>query len=173
MACSSPLYGVRTKMVNEDGLLINGYKDFYGGDRSVHIDNKFRFMRLAQSVKDLEKPFTYATPSQRLKAFNELKAQPRWYDVALIPCGRCMECRLEYSRQWANRQMLEAATSDNNWFLTLTYDDEHLPKNSQGYPTLVKNDVKKFMKDLREYYSYHYGISGIRFFAFFTTYLAT
>ena len=74
MACSSPLYGVRTKMVNEDGLLINGYKDFYGGDRTVHIDNKYRFMRLAQSSKELEKPFTYATPQQRLNALNSLKA---------------------------------------------------------------------------------------------------
>jgi len=23
-----------------------------------------------------------------------------------IPCGQCMECRLEYSRQWANRCLI-------------------------------------------------------------------
>lgn len=165
MACSSPLYGVRTKMLDkESGELFNGYVSFFAGERTVHIDNKFRFLRLSDRASELKKPLTYATPQQRLNAFNQFKEDP-FVDAALIPCGRCMECRLEYSRQWANRQMLEAATTSNNWFLTLTYDDEHLPKNSKGYPTLVKTDVKKFMKDLREYWFYHYGITGIRFFA--------
>lgn len=46
-----------------------------------------------------------------------------------VPCGQCHECRLQRSRVWANRCMLEMADypPDNgvcrNWFLTLTYAD--------------------------------------------------
>ena len=30
-----------------------------------------------------------------------------------IPCGKCVGCRLEYSRQWANRCMLELQYHDS------------------------------------------------------------
>jgi hypothetical protein len=35
--------------------------------------------------------------------------------------------------------------------LTLTYDDENLPINEKGHPTLVKYHMQKFTKDLRNY----------------------
>ena len=44
-----------------------------------------------------------------------------------IPCGQCISCRLVYSRQWANRCALEMQYHKSNLFITLTYDDEHLP----------------------------------------------
>lgn len=69
-----------------------------------------------------------------------------------LPCGRCIGCRLKYSRDWADRCMAEASYHKDNMFLTLTYDDDHLPEplpGSEIHP-LVKKDVQKFMKDLRE-----------------------
>lgn len=80
-------------------------------------------------------------------------------EAKLIPCGKCIGCRLDYSKQWATRCMCEAACSSHSYFLTLTYDDEHLSN-----PSLSKKDMQKFMKDLREYYRIHYGITNIRFF---------
>lgn len=62
-----------------------------------------------------------------------------------IPCQKCMECRLERSRQWAVRCMHEAATHDHNSFITLTYRPEDLPKAG----TLVLKHWQKFMMDLR------------------------
>lgn len=44
-----------------------------------------------------------------------------------LPCGRCNGCRLERSRQWAMRCLHEAKLHKSNVFLTLTYDDKHLP----------------------------------------------
>lgn len=44
-----------------------------------------------------------------------------------IACGQCMGCRLERSRQWAVRCIHEAQCHTQNCFVTLTYDDEHLP----------------------------------------------
>ena len=66
-----------------------------------------------------------------------------------IPCGKCLECRLSYSKQWANRMMCEALYSDDNYFLTLTYDNEHLRINELGLATLFKKDFQDFMKRLR------------------------
>lgn len=74
----------------------------------------------------------------------------------LIPCGQCIDCRLQYSRQWANRLMLEKQTSSSAYFITLTYDNAHLPLVSYGRSsanvagTLSKRDVQLFMKRLRK-----------------------
>lgn len=79
-------------------------------------------------------------------------------DCIEIPCGHCLECRLEYARQWADRCMLEASEYDENCFITLTYDDPHLPLVSAPDPntgeitsfgTLIKKDLQDFMKRLR------------------------
>lgn len=44
-----------------------------------------------------------------------------------IPCGQCIGCRLERTRQWAVRCVHESKMHDSNSFITLTYDDEHVP----------------------------------------------
>ena len=92
-----------------------------------------------------------------------------------IPCGQCIGCRLEYSRQWANRCALEMQYHDSTLFLTLTYDDKHLPtkimdtfinpltgevkENFEIHP-LVKKDMQDFMKSLRD----KVGYKKLRFF---------
>lgn len=63
-----------------------------------------------------------------------------------MPCGQCIGCRLEYSRQWAMRILHEASLHENNCFITLTYRPENLPHNNQ----LVKKDFQDFMKRLRK-----------------------
>lgn len=68
-----------------------------------------------------------------------------WEPIQL-PCGRCIGCRLERSRQWASRCVLEASLYDFNSFLTLTYSTENLPKDN----SLNKEDFQKFMKRLRK-----------------------
>jgi len=63
----------------------------------------------------------------------------------LIPCGKCIGCRLDYSRQWAVRCVNEASLYDDNCFITLTYNDDHLPSGG----SLCKRDFQLFMKRLR------------------------
>lgn len=62
-----------------------------------------------------------------------------------LPCGQCIGCRIERSRQWALRCVHEASLHDENCFVTLTYDDENLPPDR----SLVKSDHQKFLKRLR------------------------
>lgn len=76
-----------------------------------------------------------------------------------IPCGKCIGCRMDYSKQWAARMVEEATLYPNNAFLTLTYNNEHLPYSrtvdtktgelTENHP-LVKSHVVKFIKRLRE-----------------------
>ena len=63
-----------------------------------------------------------------------------------VSCGSCIGCRLERSRQWAVRIMHEAQMHDSNSFLTLTYNDEHLPANG----SLKLSDFQQFCRNLRK-----------------------
>ena len=63
-----------------------------------------------------------------------------------LPCGQCIGCRLERSRQWALRCVHESEFHQQNCFLTLTYDPEHLPKNG----SLNVRDIQLFLKKLRK-----------------------
>lgn len=63
-----------------------------------------------------------------------------------LPCGQCVGCRLERSRQWAVRCMHEASLYDDNCFITLTYSPEHLPEDC----SLHYRDFQLFLKRLRK-----------------------
>lgn len=101
------------------------------------------------------------------------------YTYTLIPCGKCIGCRLEYSRQWANRGYLEAKKWENNYFVTLTYNEENLPKleeitTSEGITytdqgewkgTLVPKHLTAFIKKIRQEMKRKYNQDNIRFMA--------
>lgn len=46
-----------------------------------------------------------------------------------IPCGKCIGCKSARAQAWCVRIMHEAKMHDCNSFLTLTYDDAHLPED--------------------------------------------
>ncbi len=62
-----------------------------------------------------------------------------------LPCGECVGCRLERSRQWALRCVHEASLHKQNSFITLTYSPKHVPKDG----SLHLEDWQKFAKRLR------------------------
>lgn len=82
-----------------------------------------------------------------------------------VPCGKCIGCQLERGRQWAVRMMHEASLHEENCFVTLTYDDEHLPAGG----SLVVEHFQGFMKRLRARIHpkrvrfYHAGEYGTRY----------
>lgn len=85
-------------------------------------------------------------PSLYVQAQKDLNAY-------IVPCGQCVGCRLERSRQWAIRISQEASLYDKNCFITLTYSDLYCPKS------LDLRHFQLFMKRLRKKYG-----NGIRFF---------
>lgn len=78
-----------------------------------------------------------------------------WEEIKL-PCGQCIGCRLERSRQWAVRSVHEALQYERNCFITLTYSDEYL--HPSGSLKFHKKEFQDFMKRLRKKYG-----AGIRF----------
>lgn len=86
-----------------------------------------------------------------------------------IPCGKCIDCRLQYSREWADRCMLELKYHDPSecWFLTLTYDDEHIHDFGHDiFPgSLRLKDLQDFLKRLRDHVYRDFEGKKIRFYA--------
>lgn len=62
-----------------------------------------------------------------------------------VACGSCLGCRLDSSRVWACRIVHEASLYSDNNFVTLTYDDDHLPGNL----SISKREIQLFNKKLR------------------------
>lgn len=62
-----------------------------------------------------------------------------------VPCGRCMPCRRMRTSQWAQRMIHELPYHDYSVFVTLTYDDVHLPISHN----LVPKDLQDYFKRLR------------------------
>lgn len=82
--------------------------------------------------------------------------------IRQVPCGQCLECRIKRAFQWKLRLLHELYNFDKACFITLTYDNEHLPENG----TLVKEDLQKFFKRLRRYYQYKNGDNAkLKYFA--------
>ena len=86
------------------------------------------------------------------------RAERVYRDWIQIPCGQCIGCRLDYSRQWADRCLMELQYHKSSYFVTLTYDDLHVPvtyysKNEDGEAipaySLKKRDLQLFFKRLR------------------------
>lgn len=107
----------------------------------------------------------------------QLKYEDLMYNpkVMLIPCGQCIGCRIRQREDWTTRIELEARDypKEEVWFITLTYDDEHVPgmivktgeimrkvqytwKPGEKLPSSVQillyEDIQKFLKRLRKAY---------------------
>lgn len=63
----------------------------------------------------------------------------------VVGCGRCLHCRANRRREWVHRILLEQKEHDFNTFLTLTYDDDHLPADHSLNPLHLKN----FLRSIR------------------------
>lgn len=62
-----------------------------------------------------------------------------------VPCGWCLQCRIDKRNEWTLRLSHEVKKS-RGAFVTLTYDDWHLPDDAG----LHKRDLQLFIKRLRK-----------------------
>lgn len=89
------------------------------------------------------------------------KGQP---NEAVVPCGKCYYCLQNYRNMWITRLKAEYLSCINGQFVTLTYDNEHLPYEEyvtdlgeivkKQYPD--KRGFQKFLKRLRKRYELRY-----------------
>lgn len=76
---------------------------------------------------------------------------PKWlerYPLGFmeVPCGKCLACRIHRAQEWALRLTHELSFWDSAIFLTLTFDDQHLPADFSVSP----RDLQLFFKRLRK-----------------------
>lgn len=65
-----------------------------------------------------------------------------------LPCGTCPECCKDYYTQWATRGSRELMEWPHSVFITLTYDNKHLPKDK----SLDKRDLQLFIKRVKKHF---------------------
>jgi len=74
------------------------------------------------------------------------------YESLQVPCGRCIDCRLRYSLNWAVRCVHEQQTwaeremPGRSIFITLTYSPEFLPSDGSLSLEHFQNFMKRFRK---------------------------
>lgn len=63
-----------------------------------------------------------------------------------VGCGQCTNCRINKRREWVGRMLLELAEHPAASFITLTYNQENVPKCGNVF----KTHLQKFLKRLRK-----------------------
>lgn len=77
-------------------------------------------------------------------------------DGITFPCGKCYNCRKRKASSWSFRLLKEAESHDSAFFVTLTYDEKHLPITPNNLMTLNKEDLKKFFRSMRKKHAKKY-----------------
>lgn len=71
-----------------------------------------------------------------------------------VPCGKCEACVLNRASQWYTRLLIQQRYSESAVFVTLTYNDDHLPMRVTEDGVIVadvcKQDIRHFHARLRK-----------------------
>lgn len=70
----------------------------------------------------------------------------------VVPCGKCEACLKRKQQEWFVRLKLQQNYSDYCFFVTLTYNDEHLPPGAN----VSKKDIQLYHKRLRQLIKYKF-----------------
>lgn len=67
-----------------------------------------------------------------------------------VPCGKCFGCMRMRCESWVFRHLLELKRCKSAFFVTLTYDDDHVPISPNGMLVFDKTHLQKYFKRLRK-----------------------
>lgn len=182
--CYNPMIAIKTGVVNpETGK--PQYK-FLGSVKKYYSELMQQALETSGDVDDRLSWDGYIYVDQET---GEVYTHP-----VILACGQCLQCRCQYAQQWAARIMMEAQYHDHSYMITLTYDDEHVPRTwpyteswehtvrycdpRSGHVRLTKSkqyrgdevmtlnpkDLQDFVKRLRRDQEYHHS-NTIRYYA--------
>lgn len=84
--------------------------------------------------------------------------------IVYLPCGGCISCRRERRQELTLLQCCEASLHEDNWFITLTYEDAITKELTGSLPfSLRREHLSGFCQSMRKYCRYNR--SEFRFFA--------
>lgn len=130
-------------------------------DFPFDLQNRELFSIYVELNKAVNNKAIQALKFPYLERYFKKHPEYRFVDFVSVPCGKCPECLNANAKDWVYRIMKEAQQWDSNYFITLTYDDEHLPNP----PFLVKDEISKFNKKLKVYLEREGLPSNFRFYA--------
>lgn len=88
-------------------------------------------------------------------------------NIRLVNCGKCHACRINKTSEWTYRLLGELKYWNYKAaFITLTYDDEHLPPNFSLLPcdlTLFWKKLRKRVSPIRYYACGEYGSKELKY----------
>lgn len=140
--------------------------------------NRIRYSQyvLGNEDTDVRTYFLGAVPFVERSSFDPIEAaKPKFITdgsgtyrtwTVMVPCGKCKACRFSHSADWAARMLIEL--KDNNYkavFLTLTYDNNHVPvavDSSTGLTdgmSLRKSDLSLALKRFRRHFTDKLGLT--------------
>ena len=133
MSCSNPMIAVKTGFVNRESgkpeyKFLFSYKTYREKWKqfSDFLDNELReggvHSVFCSGSEPEAEPFVVYD-----KDTGEYVGRSYVRPAVMLPCGQCLECRTRYAAQWADRIVLEARYHEHSFFITLTYDEEHVP----------------------------------------------
>ena len=87
-----------------------------------------------------------------------------------LPCGKCIGCIISKRQEWTIRMSHEHQYSDEAVFLTLTYNEDHLPNDLSlekkgtrgGVVATFLQDVRNHLGPFRYYFIGEYGTENLR-----------
>lgn len=82
--------------------------------------------------------------------FNPIRLKSDSGNFRDVPCGKCIPCLNRRRNSWTFRLMQELKSSTSAHFITLTYDDDNLPRSPTGIPIVSKRDCQLFFKRFRK-----------------------
>lgn len=87
---------------------------------------------------------------QKLKHSIWSPYENKFIEYVMLPCGKCAACVERKIMEWSFRLDEERKDSECCYFVTLTYDNEHVPLNEYGKMTLNKEHLKQYFKLLKQ-----------------------
>lgn len=149
MQCISPMFRIYHK---------------YNPDITGKVISRAEAINRITGCKGIENPFDFIKDENFIRKLNKFEDN-QGYGIQQIPCGKCYACRINYAAEWASRVMLESEYYENNYWVTLTYNESHVPINTDtGHNSLLPKDVTLFIKRLRKYMSDRKRIGSCRYF---------
>lgn len=77
-----------------------------------------------------------------------------------LACGQCKGCKLRRAQDWAVRCVHESQMHEQSCFVTLTYDEEHLPSDGSLHPEHFRLFMRRLRRQVPKVRYFHCGEYG-------------
>ena len=156
MTCFHPVKAYYPFETTEDGkrYLLFGRKRYLMNCQ--YGSSSFMMSDMYGNTDYINPPDIFNSPYD-FPVYYDNKFEPKGLNIT-VPCGKCIGCRLDYSRMWATRSVHEAYMHNyykNCAFLTLTFNDEMLNRRRNPH-SLDKTAFRSWIKRLRKAVKAHY-----------------